>query len=300
MACQKGPVARGLLQEDGIGGQGASMGGINFTIQSALSGLRAAQAGIDVVSRNVANANDPNYTKKTQTQNSIVAGFNPATPQLSNGQGVSLPPYSRNVDLNLQLQARTAGSQQQAYTAIDTYLQRLQQTFGSPGGTSDIGAQMTALHSSFQQLAAAPDQQTNQTAVLTAAQTLVNTFTGTTQTIQTLRTQIDQEINNTVQIVNSDLTNISNLNTQIAIAQNTNQSSADLQDQRDKYVADLSQYMGISTFLRSDGRMAVLTEANSTSGGSRFLIDQPAVHAGLRPAHRTTPPSSPSPPPPPR
>ena len=27
------------------------MSGINFTIQSALSGLRAAQAGIDVVSR---------------------------------------------------------------------------------------------------------------------------------------------------------------------------------------------------------------------------------------------------------
>ncbi|MBI1776653.1 MAG: flagellar hook-associated protein FlgK [Proteobacteria bacterium] len=257
------------------------MGGINFTIQSALSGLRAAQAGIDVVSRNVANANDPNYTKKIQVQNSLVNGFNPAQPQLTNGQGVQLPPVSRAIDLYLQLQARTAGSQQQTYSSIDTYLQRLQQVFGAPGGSSSLGAQMTALHNAFQTLASSPDQQPNQVAVLTAAQSLVNTFNNTTTTIQTLRTQIDQEITNTVQVINTDLTNIYNLNTQVAIAQNTNQSSADLQDERDKYVNDLSQYIGVSTFLRSDGRMAVLTEANSAGGGSRFLIDQTARQASF-------------------
>src|SRR5260221_12290996 len=257
------------------------MGGINFTIQSALSGLRAAQAGIDVVSRNIANANDPNYTKKTQTQNSLVAGFSAAQPQLSNGQGVQLPPVTRTIDLNLQLQARSNSSQQQSYTAIDTFLQRLQQAFGAPGGSLNLGAQMTALHNAFQSLAASPDQQPYQTAVLTQSQNLVNTFNSLSSTIQTLRTQVEQEITNSVQVVNTALTNIGNINTQIAIAQNTGQSSADLQDQRDKFVQDLSEQMGVSTFLRSDGRMAVLTEANSTSGGNRFLVDQTAVQASF-------------------
>jgi flagellar hook-associated protein 1 FlgK len=264
------------------------MTGINFTIQSALSGLRAAQAGIDVVSRNVANANDPNYTKKIQTQNSLVAGFIPGQPLFANGQGVQLPPYGRQVDLNLQIQARTSNSQQQSYSAIDTFLQRLQQAFGAPGGTLNIGSQMTALHNAFQALAAAPDQQPYQTSVLTSAQTLVNTFNELTSTIQTLRTQVEQEITNSVQTVNTALTNIQNVNTQIAIAQNTGQSSADLQDERDKFVQDLSQQMGVSTFLRPDGRLAVLTESNSTSGGSRFLVDQSAVQASFTAAGSIT------------
>jgi flagellar hook-associated protein 1 FlgK len=247
------------------------MSGINGTMLVALSGLRAAQAGLDVVSRNVAGANDPNYTKKIQAQSSLVAGFDPAQPQLANSDGVALPPYSRSIDLYLQTQARNSGSATQTDTAIDTVLQQLQAVFGTPGDTANLGAQMTALHDAFQQLAAAPDQQPNQEAVLTAAQTLVNGLNGTTQTIQNLRTQVEQDISNTVQTVNSDLTNIANLNTQVAIARNTGQSSADLEDERDKYVSDLSQQLGITTYLNTDGTLAVMTQPGA-NGGSRPLV----------------------------
>ena len=74
------------------------MSGISGTLLIALSGLQAAQAGLNIVSRNVANANDPNYTRKVQSQEPLVSGFDPAQPQLVNSDGVQLPPYSRTVE----------------------------------------------------------------------------------------------------------------------------------------------------------------------------------------------------------
>jgi flagellar hook-associated protein 1 FlgK len=86
-----------------------------------------------------------------------------------------------------------------------------------------------------------------------------------------LRTEVEQDIGNTVATINADLTNIASLNTQVAIARNTGQSSADLEDQRDKYVSDLSQQLGVSTHLNADGTLSVMTQPGA-SGGSRPLV----------------------------
>ena len=59
-------------------------------LQAALSGLAAAQGGIDATSHNVANVNTEGYTRKVFNQETItVAG---------RGCGVRVGTYSRKVD----------------------------------------------------------------------------------------------------------------------------------------------------------------------------------------------------------
>ena len=76
------------------------MGGLTTALLAATSGLRAAQTGIDLVSRNVANATTVGYTRKTIVQTPLIVG--------GEGQGVRLGDIERNVNARLQVEVRSA------------------------------------------------------------------------------------------------------------------------------------------------------------------------------------------------
>ena len=233
---------------------------LNTSLANSLSGLRAGQAGIETVSRNVGNANSEFYTRKIQNQlPNVVGGV---------GQGVQLPAVTREVDLYLQRDARDASSRTARLGAINEFLGRLEKLYGQPGDEISLGGRMSSMRSAFEDLTNHPDNVASQTDVLNKATALAQTFSNLSTNIQAFRTQVEQEIANSVANVNTALTNINSLNTEIAKNRNSGISSADLEDQRDKQVADLAKEMGIQTFVRADGRLAILTES------SRFLLDQ--------------------------
>ena len=61
--------------------------------------------------------------------------------------------------------------------------------------------------------------------------------------------------------INSDLTQIASLNVQIKQLAATGQSTADLQDQRNSALQDLSQYMNVSYSTNSSGDMQIYTQS---------------------------------------
>lgn len=233
---------------------------LNTSLANSLSGLRAGQAGIETVSRNVGNANSEFYTRKIQNQlPNVVGGV---------GQGVQLPAVTREVDLYLQRDARDASSRTARLGAINEFLGRLEKLYGMPGDELSLGGRMSSMRSAFEDLTNHPDNVASQTDVFNKATAVAQTFSNLTTNIQAFRTQVEQEIANSVANVNTALTNINSLNTEIAKNRNSGISSADLEDQRDAQVANLAKEMGIQTFVRADGRLAILTES------SRFLLDQ--------------------------
>jgi flagellar hook-associated protein 1 len=245
----------------------SALNSLSSSLTNSLSGLRAGQAGLETVSRNVANANSEHYTRKLQNQLPNVAG--------GVGQGVQLPAVTREVDLYLQRDARDSSSRTSRLAAINEFLGRLDKLYGQPGDNISLGGRMAELRSSFEDLTNHPDNVASQTDVLNKATAVRNTFNTLTTNIQAIRTQIEQEIANSVANINTALTNIQSLNSEIAKNRNSGLSSADLEDQRDQQVANLAKEMGIQTFVRADGRLAVLTES------SRFLLDQTATTASF-------------------
>jgi flagellar hook-associated protein 1 FlgK len=245
----------------------SSLSSLNTSLINSLSGLRAGHSGIETVSRNVGNANSEFYTRKIQSQlPNVVGGL---------GQGVNLPAVTREVDLYLQRDSRDATSRQERLKAIDEYLSRLEKLYGQPGDTLSLGGRLSALRASFEDLTNHPDNLASQTDAYNKAIAVKDQFNSLTTNIQAFRTQIEQEISNSVTNINTALSAIGTLNTEIAKNKNGGVSTADLEDQRDMQVAALAKEMGVQTFVRADGRLAVLTES------SRFLLDQTATTASF-------------------
>ena len=66
---------------------------LNLVLTSAISGLSTAQAGLDVVSNNIANVNTEGYTRKVFVPESVVLS--------GQGAGVRIGDIINNVDQNL-------------------------------------------------------------------------------------------------------------------------------------------------------------------------------------------------------
>lgn len=229
-------------------------------LNSAQTGILAAQAQIDVASRNISNASTPGYTRKIQEQSSRVIDGRSGM--------VVIEEVQRNINLQLQRDVLSQTALTERLNVIEGFLGRFELQFGRPEDDSSLASKITQLKDTFQALATNPDQQTAQSDVLRAAEELALSFNSLSQNIQDLRQEADIRIESALGEVQEALTNIGSLNAEIAARQASGQSTADLLDQRDVWVAQLSENMDIRTFERPDGRLAVMT------GSSQFLLDQ--------------------------
>lgn len=232
-------------------------------IGSAISGLNASQAGLDLVSRNIANSGTPGYTRKTQVvQNNIAGG---------EGIGVQLLAATRNVDRFLQQQIRTEGAATARLNVYTTFLGRIDTMFGTPESSSSIAGSVTALETRLQALATTPDDPAARQTFLNAASNLASQLNSMTKQIQGMRQEAEQNISAAVSQANTLLKSVADLNNQIAQRQASSLSVADLQDKRDAAINSLSQLMDIKALERDDGTVALFT------GGGQLLLDKQAV-----------------------
>src|SRR5262245_35567326 len=117
---------------------------ITQALNTALSGLNAAQTGMAIVAGNVANAQTPGYTAKSPVQITTVAG--------DAGQGVRIASINRELDqfVQRQLWTETAGGGYAARRA-DFYSQ-LQQSYGVPGSSTALDSLLNTFTTAVQTL----------------------------------------------------------------------------------------------------------------------------------------------------
>jgi flagellar hook-associated protein 1 FlgK len=235
------------------------MGGLTTALLAATSGLRAAQTGIDLISRNVANATTVGYTRKTIVQTPLIVG--------NEGQGVRLGDIERNVNARLQVEVRSGLSQTSAYQVRDDFLSRFELVFGKPGDNTTVSHQLSQLSDAFRQLSASPDVITTQTTVISKAEAFASGLNVVADRIQGLRTEAEDQIKTSVDTINAKLAAIDDLNSQISQAKSLGQSTADLEDLRDTFLNDLSKEIDISYFERQNGEIWIQTK------GGQALLD---------------------------
>ena len=225
-------------------------------LNTALTGLRSAQVGIDVVSRNIANASTPDYTKK-------VAPLMSQTLQ-GQGAGVARAEITREIDLRIQRELRVEQSGTERLTVIEDALSRLDVMFGRPEDETSFAAATTRLTTSFQALADTPESVAVRQAVIDSADYLADEMNRLSDSVQAMRQEAEDEIAEGVRIVNEALSGIEELNAEIAIRIQTDRSSADLEDERDKLVNQISEQMDIMYFSRGGGELVIMTQTGRT------------------------------------
>ena len=218
-----------------------------------MSGLRANQASLSIVSGNIANAQTPGYVTQTPNQIEVATG--------TSGTSVDVTGVSRQLDLYIQSQLRTETSGSGYADQMSNILGQLQSVYGTPGGDGTLETTYNNFTSALQALSTSQGSESAQTAALGAAQSLAQSLNATSQGIQTLRTNVSQDIGSSVTQANADMSTIATINTQLQGLAPTDPAAATLMDQRDNAINDLSKLMDVRTVTDSSNETSVFTTA---------------------------------------
>ncbi|MCB9958446.1 MAG: flagellar hook-associated protein FlgK [Rhodospirillaceae bacterium] len=229
---------------------------LTASLNSSLAGLRAAQAGIDVVAQNVANATTPGYTRKSAPLESQV--------NLGVGTGVQRGEIIREVDLRVLRELQTERGNTENLRVISEFLANLDQFFGRPEDEVSVASAVNDLSTALAALADTPEDTAVQRSAVTAADQLAGNLNRLSDAVQSLRQDADDAIRADVDEINQALAEIEDLNLEIAARERTGRSSADLQDRRDVLVGEIAGRMDIQTFTRGGNELVILTASGRT------------------------------------
>lgn len=224
---------------------------MTISLDTAISGLKAAQRSLEQISTNIANANTDGYTRKILPQETLMVG--------GLGAGVKLTAIRRNVDSTLVRDLTRQNSVTQNYTVKEQFLSRIQDFHGASEAERSISSRIGQLADAFAELSISPDNNITLNKTLVAAQETARTFNDFSQLLTTMRNEAEAEIESAVDVINQQLDLISELNIKISIFSSQGKSFADLEDQRDLALKEISKYMEISTFPQENNKIVVMT-----------------------------------------
>ena len=233
-------------------------------LNTALSGLEAAQAAIDTTGQNIANANNPGYSRQTavlaESDSLDLPAFSNTTGHgVQLGTGVDVTTINRVRDQFLDVQYRAQNSATSGLQTASGLLQQVQTALAEPS-TDGVTSQLTAFWNSWSNLANAPTSLAAKQGVVDSATTLADTFNGIDSQLQTIQNQADSQYTSLTSSsgqIQSDANQIAALNGEINQALGAGQSPNNLLDQRDQLLDDLSQYGTVSVTDPGNGLLVV-------------------------------------------
>jgi flagellar hook-associated protein 1 FlgK len=235
---------------------------LTLGLNTALSGLLTSQRGLDVIAQNVTNVNTVGYTRKVMNQESrIVAGV---------GAGVQEGNITRMVNEGLLKDIRRQTSNLAQLKAEQSMYPRIDDLFGEVQDDSSIAHKLNSLNEVFEQLSTQANKAALQWTTVQSAQDVTDSLRNMSSQLQNLRLQSDQEIERIVGLINQKLTDIHDLNQKIVKNSAIATGTADLEDQRDVALTELSKYIDIQYFKRQDNSVSVFTNS-----GEMLLDNQP-------------------------
>ncbi|MFK4726745.1 flagellar hook-associated protein 1 FlgK [Bradyrhizobium niftali] len=211
--------------------------GLSSALASAMSGLRANQAALSIVSSNVANSQTPGYIVQTPNQIEVTTGDFGSTAMTT---GVS-----RELDSFVQNQLRTETGGSGYADQMANILKQLQNVYGNPGGSGTLETALNNFTTALQALSTSAGSSSAQTVALGAAQALAQQLNVTTKSIQSLRSNVEQDLGTSAQQANAAMNQIADINTKLQGLSATDPSAATLMDQRDQAINTLSKYVDV-------------------------------------------------------
>ena len=224
---------------------------LGSALATAMAGLRANQAALSITSSNIANAQTPGYVSESTNQVEVLTG--------DTGASVSVTGVNRQLNQYIQTQLRSETSGGAYADQMASVLTQLQTVYGTPGQAGSLETAYSNFKTAVQALSTTSGSSSSQITAVTAAQNLAQQLNATTQGIQTLRTNAEQDIGISVGQANAAMTKIAQLNSQLQGMNPTDPTAATLMDQRDQAINQLSQLMDIRVSNTGNNQTSVYT-----------------------------------------
>ncbi|MCS3433597.1 flagellar hook-associated protein FlgK [Klebsiella sp. BIGb0407] len=216
-------------------------------INTAMSGLNAAQAALNTVSNNISNYNVTGYTR----QNTVLAQAN--STMISGGyvgNGVQVTGVQREYDSFITNQLRAAQTQSAGISTQYQQMSKIDNILSST--TNSLATNIQDFFKSIQTLTSNAEDPAARQALLGKSEGLVNQFKVNDQYLRDLDKQVNTSLTSSVDQINAYTSQIANLNDQISRL-NTGVQPNDLLDQRDQLVTNLNKVIGVEVSIQDSG-----------------------------------------------
>jgi flagellar hook-associated protein 1 FlgK len=283
--------------------------GLFGTLNLSTRALQTQQAGVEVASHNLANVNNPAYARQRlliQTSPAVQTALG------SIGTGVEAAGVIQLRDALLDQQIAGENSvsgfleaQQAALKSLQANLgERLEDSAasingaegaGSVGSAAGLGNSLAGLFNAFQQLSASPAALGDRQAVISQARQLATQFNQFGRRLDGLNTQLNQSVQAETDKANQLLSDIAELNNEIASAEVGSRGAAnDLRDMRQQKLEDLSKMLNFTSSTAPDGTLDISVDGQLLVAGATVRDTLQTYDAGsgkllLRAAASSTP-----------
>lgn len=221
---------------------------------TATSGLLAFQSALNTTSHNIANANTPGYSRqRVELQTQI--------PQISGagyiGTGVVTDSIVRYYDQFLVDRLRTNTSSSSSLETYHQYAGRIANVLGD--ANAGLNGALESFFNSAQTLANDPTSIPARQLMMSEAESLIARFQYLDNQLSSTRKEVNGQLGNMVQDVNTLSKAIADMNRQIVVAtgRSGGQPPNDLLDMRDQLLEKLSSLVSVTTLPQDDGALNV-------------------------------------------
>ncbi|MGC6121234.1 flagellar hook-associated protein FlgK [Enterobacter hormaechei] len=253
-------------------------------INSAMSGLSAAQSALNTVSNNISSYNVAGYTRQTTilgASNSTLTGGGWV------GNGVYVSGVQREYDAFITNQLRAAQNQSSGLTTRYQQMSKIDDVLSDT--TNSLSANLQDFFKSLQTLVSNAEDPAARQTVLGKADGLVNQFKTNDQYLRDQDAQVNTAISTSVDQINNYAKQIANLNDQISrlTGVGAGASPNELLDQRDQLVSELNKIVGVEVTVQDSGTYNISIANGYTLVQGSNASQLAAVKSSADPARTT-------------
>jgi flagellar hook-associated protein 1 FlgK len=205
------------------------------------TGLQSA-----ALSKNIANASNPDYSRRVGT----------LTVDSSGAQVLTI---ERTYDNGLVKQVVSSTAEAAGQETLHEKLERIRSLLGGNAYETSPSTYIATLRDNLQAYATKPNESTLATTVISSAQDVSNSLNSISSEIQSMRGTIDQEIGDLVEELEGLLDQFTDVNNAIKAGTTAGKDINNELDMRERYLKQISEIVGVRSFTRGDNDMVLYT-----------------------------------------
>lgn len=232
------------------------------SIGRMVSGLDAAQKGLQVTGHNISNTNTKGYIRQQLLQHeSSYLNIGSPGKVMQVGLGVTPTEIRQIRDELADRRYRTENGVLSFYQAKNAGIEEIEAILDEPYGES-ISQMMQSFWSQAQKLNTSPDGVEERLSFIQAANVLIKKANHIADSLTSYQDNLNTEVKKSVDRVNELIQGVYDSNEQIALAEISGDNANDYRDQRNLLLDELSGYMEIDYYEEPDGRVVLKAEGN--------------------------------------
>jgi flagellar hook-associated protein 1 FlgK len=251
--------------------------GLTSAMNTAVFGIAYNQRQLDVTASNIANADTVGYSKKTISAEVYFDGN-------GNVAGMSATEVRRIIDEQIQTDYFNSLSDTNYAKQIASFTDRLDDIFGTLDDKSSLSALVGDLSSALSILVNEPSNYAAQNEVVAVADAFARELNASYEQIADLRQEADHALKAQTETVDGLLASIEDIDAAIRDAAQSGVSTADMEDERDRLVEQLSGYLDVNVFKDTNGTLFI-----QTANGQQLYADNKASSLSYVPTHLLQP-----------